>query len=108
MNIFTDNVLIGNFFVNVRNIFYCTLIFAAGSYANNHQPDFVLGTFWEQYWGYPLIFIGTLLFLVNLIHYTIRIFKLKNHWSTNFFIVLIHVTLSVRVAMLVLYFRMKF
>ena len=108
MNIFTDDALIGNFFVNVRNIFYCTLIFAAGSYANNNQPDFIRGAFWEQYWGYPLILIGILLFLINLIHFTIRIVKLKYHWSTHFFIVLVHITLSVRIAMLVWYFRMKY
>jgi hypothetical protein len=108
MNIFTDNALIGNFFAYIRNIFYCTLIFAAGSYAHNHEPDFILGTFWEQYWGYPLILIGILLFLVNLIHFTIRIFKLKYHWSTHFFIVLVHITLSVRTAMVVLNFRMKY
>lgn len=54
-------------FIYIRNIFYCSLIFAVGSYIHAHPPGFLTRLPFDRYWGYPIIIIGLLLFLLNLV-----------------------------------------
>ena len=64
---FLDSSLIGSLFSHIRNVFYCSLILAIGSYIHAHPPGFLLETPYASYWGYPLITIGLYLFVVNLL-----------------------------------------
>lgn len=105
--IFLDSNLIGKMFVYIRNVFYCSLILAVGSYTHDHPPDFLRGTPLDPYWGYPLIAIGIFMFLLNLVDSLNQILKIKYNSFVKIFVFSIHVVLTGWLAMVVWVFRMK-
>lgn len=107
LRIFHDSNLIEKMFVNIRNVLYCSLILAVGSYTHDHPPDFLRGTPLDPYWGYPLIAIGIFLFLLNLVDSLNQILKLKYNSFVKIFVFSIHVVLTGWLAMVVFFFRMK-
>ncbi len=107
LKIFRDSNLIEKMFVNIRNVLYCSLILAVGSYTHNHPPDFLRGTPLDPYWGYPLIAIGIFLFLLNLVDSLNQILTIKYNSFVKIFVFSIHVVLTGWLAMVVFFFRMK-
>ncbi len=107
LRIFRDSNLIERTFVNIRNVLYCSLILAVGSYTHDHPPDFLRGTPLDSYSGYPLIAIGIFLFLLNLVDSLNHILKLKSNSFVKIFVFSIHVVLTGWLAMVVWFFRMK-
>ncbi len=105
--IFIDSNLIEKMFVYIRNIFYCSLILAVGSYTHDHPPDFLRGTPLDRYWGYPLIAIGLFLFLLNLVDSLNQILNIKYNSIIKIFVFSIHVVLTGWLVMVVWFFRMK-
>ena len=106
-SIFLDSKLIEKLFVHIRNVFYCSLILAVGSYTHDHPPDFLYGTPLDPYFGYPLIAIGLFLFLLNLVDSLNQILKIKYNSLAKIFLFLIHVVLTGWLAMVMWFFRMK-
>lgn len=104
---FLDSNLIGKLFVHIRNVFYCSLILAVGSYTHDHPPDFLRGTPLDPYWGFPLIAIGLFLFLLNLADSLNQILKIKYNSLVKMFLFLIHVVVTGWLVMVVWFFRMK-
>jgi hypothetical protein len=105
--IFLDSDLVEKVFAHVRNVFYCSLILAVGLYTHDHPPDFLLGTSFDPYWGYPLIGIGFFLFLLNLVDSLNRIPKSNYPSLVKIFVFSIHVVVTGWLAIVVLFFRMK-
>ena len=106
-SIFLDSKLIEKLFVYIRNVFYCSLILAVGSYTHDHPPDFLRGTPLDPYFGYPLIGIGLFLFLLNLVDSLNQMLKIKYNSLAKIFLFLIHVVLTGWLAMVMWFFRMK-
>ena len=102
LKIFRDSNLIEKMFVNIRNVLYCSLILAVGSYTHNHPPDFLRGTPLDPYWGYPLIAIGIFLFLLNLVDSLNQILTIKYNSFVKIFVFSIHVVLTGWLAMVVI------
>ena len=92
--ILPENVWLEGVFAYVRNVFYCSLVLAVGSYTHKHPPDFLRGIPLDHYLGYPVIAVGFLLFLLNLAYGLNQILKLKyNSWIKAFlFLVSIYIT----------------
>lgn len=105
--IFFDSNVLEKLFVSIRNVFYCSLILAVGSYTHDHPPGFLRGTRLDPYWGYPLIGIGLFLFLLNLVNSLNQILKLKYNSFVKIFLFLIHIVLTGWLVVVVWYFRMK-
>ena len=105
--IFLDSNVIEKLFVSIRNVFYCSLILAVGSYTHDHPPEFLQGTRLDPYWGYPLIAIGLFLFLLNLVDSVNQLVKMKYNSFAKIFLLLIHIVLTGWLVVIVWYFRMK-
>ena len=105
--IFLDSNLIEKLFVYLRNVFYCSLILAVGSYTHDHPPDFLRGTPLDRYFGYPLIVFGLVLFLLNLVNAFNHIRKIKYNSLVKTLLFLIHVFVTGWLAIVVWFFRMK-
>jgi hypothetical protein len=105
--IFLDSNLLEKLFVHIRNVFYCSLILAVGTYTHDHPPDFLRGTPLDPYFGYPLIAIGLFLFLLNLVDSLNQILKIEYNSLAKIFLILIHVVLTGWLAMVMWFFRIK-
>ncbi len=104
---FLDSDLIEKLFVYIRNVFYCALILAVGSYTHVHPPEFLPNTLLGPYFGYPLIAFGLFMFLLNLVDALNQILKIKYNSFVKIFVFSIHVVLTGWLAMVVWVFRMK-
>jgi hypothetical protein len=63
---FFDKGRVKTIFDHLRNLFYCALIIAAGSYVHANPPEWALRISAREVFGYPIIAIGVLLMLLNL------------------------------------------
>ena len=90
---FFDNSVIGNLFIHVRNILYCSFIVSIGSYINDYPPDIIPETAYTPYLGYPLMIIGVFLFILNLMNATSLI--MKHHYGifVKIFLIMINTIL---------------
>ena len=104
---FFDMGVVNAIFIHVRNIVYCALILAAGSYVHSHPADWFIGTTIVEFLGYPIIGIGILLMLLNLADGIYRISKLKHHIVLEILLVLVYITLSLRLMVIMWEFRMQ-
>ena len=97
---FFDSGLIDSLFIHIRNVFYCSLFFAVGSYTKQHPPAIIEGTFLRPIRGYLLIVIGiflTVLSLADSVNHinklnfakTIKICALIFHFFVSFWVVVI-------------------
>ena len=105
--IFLDSNLVEKVFGHVRNVFYCSLILAVGSYTHDYPPDFLRGTPFDPYWGYPLIGIGLFLLLLNLVDSLNQILKSNYHFLLKILVFSIHIVVTGWLAMVVWFFRMR-
>ena len=104
---FFDSSLVGRLFLHIRNILYCSLILAIGSYVHENPPDLLSETLYASYLGYPLIIIGLFLFMVNLLD---SINHIMNHQCSMFvkiFLILINIVLTGCLATMAWLFRMR-
>jgi hypothetical protein len=63
---FLEKDRVKTIFDHLRNLFYCALIIAAGSYAYTNPPAWALRISASEIFGYPIIAIGVILMLLNL------------------------------------------
>jgi hypothetical protein len=77
---FFDKGRVKTIFDHLRNLFYCALIIAAGSYVHANPPEWALRISAREVFGYPIIAIGVLLMLLNLAD---GIYKLSKKTGTS-------------------------
>jgi len=104
---FFDTKLLETLWAQIRNVFYCSLILAVGSYTHDHPPDFLLGTPLDPYWGYPLIAIALFLFLLNLADGLNQVLKINYNALVKTFLILIHGVLTSWLVMVMWFFRIR-
>ena len=102
-----DSNLLERFFAHIRNVFYCSLILAVGSHTHDHLPEFLRGTSLSQYWGYPLIGIGLMLFLMNLVDGLSQVLKTRYNLFVKVLLSLIVIVLTCWLVLVVWFFRVK-
>ena len=105
--LFFDGVWLERIFVYVRNVLYCSLILAVGSYTHKNPPAFLQRLPGDPYWGYPLIAFGILLFSLNLAVILNEIWKLKAHSLIKTLLVLLSVYLTSWLVAVIWLFRIR-
>jgi hypothetical protein len=103
---FFEEGLVGSIFIYIRNLMYCALIFSAGTYVHAHPPDWIEG-FISRYWGYPLIFLGLFLMLLNLIDGYYQLAKRQFKWFVQIAAAVFHTFISIRLAMVLWYINTR-
>ena len=93
-------------FDHIRNMFYCTLILAAGFYVNLHPPDWVAGSFLAPITGYGAIGTGILLMLLVFSDGIYKISKLDHPVFLSLLLIAFYLLIMVRLALILLEFRM--
>ena len=104
---FFDSNLLEKLWAQIRNLFYCSLILAVGSYTHDHPPGFLRGTPLDPYWGYPLIAIGLFLFLLNLVDSLNQVLKINYNAWVKTLLIAIHGVLTSWLVMVMFFFRMR-
>ena len=104
---FIDSGLISSLFIYIRNLFYCSLIFAAGSYAQHHPPPFIKDTFLSPISGYPLIIIGIILMLLNLLDSVKHMNKLNISKALKTYVFIFHVFVTLCLVIVLWQYRIK-
>jgi hypothetical protein len=107
---FTDMVDKGGLnavFTHLRNLFYCSLIIAAGAYAHSSPPEWLKGIYTEKIFGYPIIAVGVFLMFLNLADGIYKISKLKHPVLLSILITLFYLFLAVRLVEIMVLFRMR-
>jgi hypothetical protein len=94
-------------FLHLRNLFYCSLIIAAGAYAHANPPEWVRNIYANEIFGYPIIAIGAFLLLLNLAGGIYKLSKLKNRVSFYILITTFYLMLAVRLVIIMTEFRMR-
>lgn len=102
---FFDTRLIDSLFGYLRNLLLCTIIIAAGYHGHLNPPDWVIDTWLVRSWGFPLMAIGTILILLNLIDYLYKTLEFKLSRSTLIIFFTIHLFISIRLLMMIVGFR---
>ena len=105
--LFSDSAWLDGLFAYIRNILYCSLILAVGSYTHKSPPEFLRELPLAPYLGYPMIVGGIVLFLLNLAFGLNRIFKLKVHVFVKSLLVLAIVYLTSWLVMVIWFFRIR-
>jgi hypothetical protein len=104
---FVDSSVINRLFLHIRNVFYCSLVVAVGSYIHDSPPDFLPETPYTSYLGYPLIIIGLFLFIVNLLDGINHIMKHQYGLFVKIFLILINLILTGWLATMAWVFRIQ-
>ena len=104
---FFDTNLLEKLWAQIRNIFYCSLILAIGSYTHVNPPGFLRGTPLDPYWGYPLIAIALFLFLLNLVDALNQVLKINYNAWVKTLLIAIHGVLTSWLVMVMFFFRMR-
>lgn len=94
-------------FDHLRNLFYCALIIAAGSYAHANPPEWALLISASAIFGYGIIAIGVLLMLLNLVDGIYKLSKLEHPVILSILITLFYLALAVRLVEIMIVFRMR-
>lgn len=94
-------------FDHIRNLFYCTLIFAAGFYVNLNPPDWVGGTFLAQTSGYLIIVIGFILLALIISGGIYKISKLRHPIFLSITLIVFYIIIAVRLILITVEFRMR-
>jgi len=105
--LFYDDALINEIFLYLRNLLYCSIVLAAGAHVHRTPPDLILDTIFRPYWGYDLIAIGIFLLVLSMINSIIKLEKMEFSRLTKIVFIIFHFILSIRIVMVVLYFRMQ-
>jgi len=74
-----DEGMVKSIFDHIRNLFYCTLILAAGFFVNANPPDWLTETSLSQISGYMIIGIAIMLMLLLFVDVMYKLSKLKHH-----------------------------
>jgi hypothetical protein len=98
---------IDSLFVYLRNLLICTLMLAAGYHGHLNPPDWLSGTWLARSWGFPLMVIGIILLLLNLIDYFFKISEFKVSLATQIIFLAIHVFVSIRLLIVIVEFRLQ-
>ncbi len=101
-----ENEAVKSIFDHLRNLFYCTLILAAGFFVNNKPPDWIAGTSLAPVSGYVAIGTGILLILLVFSDGIYKLSKLKHPFILSFLLVAFYVLVTVRLTLILLEFRM--
>jgi hypothetical protein len=107
---FTDMVDKGGLnavFLHLRNLFYCSLIIAAGAYAHANPPEWARNIYADEIFGYPIIGIGAFLLLLNIADGIYKLSKLKHRVSFYILITLFYMLFAVRLVIIMTEFRMR-
>ena len=105
--LFSDSTWLDGLFSYIRNILYCSLILAVGSYTHKNPPEFLRVLPLDPYWGYPLIAAGILLFVFNLASGLNQIVTLKVHALVKSLLVLASVYLTSWLVIVIWFFRIR-
>ena len=92
-------------FQHIRNIMYCALIIAAGSYVHANPASFLLKTSLVNFSGWFIIGLGILLMVLNLADGIYRLSKYKNHILLDIVLTLIYILITIRLVVIVAEFR---
>jgi hypothetical protein len=104
---FFDKGRVKTIFDHLRNLFYCALIIAAGSYVHANPPEWALRISAREVFGYPIIAIGVLLMLLNLADGIYKLSKLEHPVLLSILITLFSLVLAVRLVEIMIIFRMR-
>ncbi len=104
---FFDANLLERLWAQIRNVFYCSLILAVGSYTHVNPPGFLRGTALDPYWGYPLIAIGLFLFLLNLLDVLNQVLKINYNAWVKTLLIAIHGVLTSWLVLVMFFFRIR-
>ena len=94
-------------FTHLRNLFYSSLIIAAGSYVHSNPPEWSKAIYAENIFGYPIIVIGVFLMLLNLADGIYKLSKLKHPVLLFILVILLYLILAVRLVEIMIIFRMR-
>lgn len=94
-------------FDHLRNLFYCALIIAAGSYVHANPPEWALRISASEVFGYPIIAIGVILMVMNLADGIYKLSKLEHPVLLSILISIFYLLLAVRLVEIMIIFRMR-
>ena len=94
-------------FDHLRNLFYCSLIIAAGSYVHANPPEWAQRISVSEVFGYPIIAVGVLLMLLNLADGIYKLSKLEHPVLLSMLTTLFYLVLAVRLVEIMIIFRMR-
>ena len=83
-------------FEHLRNLLVCVAILAAGDYAMDNPPAWMLNTFPVHFSGWAVIVLGILLMALNLADGIHRLSKLEHHTLLYALIVCLYLVASVQ------------
>jgi hypothetical protein len=98
---------VNSIFVHIRNLVYCGLVLAIGSYVQTNPAEWLLGTVFVEYSGLVFIVLGILLMLLNMADGLYRLSKLKHPVILNTLFVVLYLVMSIRFVFIMWEFRLR-
>ena len=98
---------VNSIFVHIRNLVYCGLVLAIGSYVQTNPAEWMLGTVFVEYSGLVFVLLGILLMLLNMADGLYRLSKLKHSVILTTLFVVLYLVTSIRFVFIIWEFRLR-